>query len=128
MTEAPLATELGALLATDLDLDIGVTGFSIPEVDTLLATVAPEESGDPADDALPDAAAARVHRGEVWQLGAHRLICGDVRDPAVLPALMAGGCLRRSLLIRPPLVVRTSMRAAATRPRQCRRSPQTRAE
>ena len=85
-----LATELGALLATDLDLDIGVTGFSIPEVDALLATVAPEESGDPADDALPDAAAARVHRGEVWQLGAHRLICGDVRDPAVLPALMAG--------------------------------------
>ena len=40
-----LATELGALLATDLDLDIGVTGFSIPEVDALLATVAPEESG-----------------------------------------------------------------------------------
>ena len=39
-----------------------------------------------------------------------------------------GRCLRRSLLIRPPLVVRTSMRAAATRPRQCRRSPQTRAE
>ena len=36
-----LATELGALLATDLDLDIGVTGFSIPEVDALLATVAP---------------------------------------------------------------------------------------
>ena len=32
----------------------------------------------------------RVHRGEVWQLGAHRLICGDVRDPAVLAALMAG--------------------------------------
>ena len=36
-----LAKELGALLATDLDLDIGVTGFSIPEVDTLLATVRP---------------------------------------------------------------------------------------
>ena len=85
-----LATELGALLATDLDLDISVTGFSIPEVDDLLATVAPEEPDDPADDALPDAAPARVHRGEVWQLGAHRLICGDVRDPAVLPALMAG--------------------------------------
>ena len=54
-----LATELGALLATDLDVDIGVTGFSIPEVDALLATVAPEESGDPADDALPDTAPAR---------------------------------------------------------------------
>ena len=74
----------------DLDLDIGVTGFSIPEVDDLLATVSPEEPDDPADDALPDAASARVHRGEVWQLGAHRLICGDVRDPAVLATLMAG--------------------------------------
>ena len=71
-----LATELGALLATDLDLDISVTGFSIPEVDALLATVAPEEPDD--------------HRGEVWQLGPHRLICGDVRDPAVLATLMAG--------------------------------------
>ena len=85
-----LATELGALVATDLDLDISVTGFSIPEVDALLATVAPEEPDDPADEALPNAAPARVHRGEVWQLGAHRLICGDVRDSAVLHALMAG--------------------------------------
>ena len=58
-----LATELGALVATDLDLDISVTGFSIPEVDDLLATVAPEEPDDPADDALPDAAPARVHPG-----------------------------------------------------------------
>ena len=85
-----LAAELGTLLATDLDLDLGVTGFSIPEVDALLATVAPEEPDDPADDALPEAAPARVRRGDVWQLGAHRLICGDVRDPAVLAILMAG--------------------------------------
>ena len=40
-----LAAELGALLATDLDLDVGITGFSIPEVDDLLATVAPEGAG-----------------------------------------------------------------------------------
>ena len=45
-----LAAELGALLATDLDLDLGVTGFSIPEVDALLATVAPEEPDDPAEE------------------------------------------------------------------------------
>ena len=38
------------------------------------------------------------------------------------------GCLRRSLLIRPPLAVRTTMRAAATSPRQFRRPPQTRAD
>ena len=58
-----LAAELGALLATDLDLDIGITGFSIPEVDDLLATVAPEEPGDPADEVLPDTAPARVREG-----------------------------------------------------------------
>ena len=88
--EDRLAAELGALLAQDLDLEVGITGFSIPEVDALLATVAPEEPDDPADDALPEAAPARVRRGDVWQLGAHRLICGDVRDPAVLATLMAG--------------------------------------
>ena len=57
-----LAAELGTLLAQDLDLEVGITGFSIPEVDALLATVAPEEPGDPADDALPEAAPARVRR------------------------------------------------------------------
>ena len=88
--EDRLAAELGALLAQDLDLEVGITGFSIPEVDALLATVAPEEPDDPADDVLPDAAPARVRRGDVWQLGAHRLVCGDVRDPAVLATLMAG--------------------------------------
>ena len=96
-----LAAELGALLATDLDLDIGITGFSIPEVDDLLATVAPEEPGDPADEVLPDTAPARVRRGEIWQLGAHRLICGDVRDPAVLPTLM-GGEQARMIFTDPP--------------------------
>lgn len=38
-----LAAELGALMASDLDFDIGVTGFSIPEIDMVLDTVAPEE-------------------------------------------------------------------------------------
>ena len=45
-----------------------------------------------------------------------------------LRAAARDGCLRRSLLIRPPLAVRTTMRAAATRPRQFRRPPQTRAD
>ena len=28
--------------------------------------------------------------GDIWQLGAHRLICGDSTDPSVVAALMAG--------------------------------------
>src|ERR671919_177780 len=50
--EEILAEELAALMELDLGFDIGVTGFSIPEIDGLLEAQAPEEPGDPADDAL----------------------------------------------------------------------------
>ena len=42
-----LAAELGALLSADLDFDVGLTGFTIPEIDGVLETVAPEEPDDP---------------------------------------------------------------------------------
>ena len=49
-----LAEELQALFAEDLGFDIGVTGFSIPEIDGLIEGLTPEEPGDPEDDWLPD--------------------------------------------------------------------------
>ena len=67
-----LADELGALLSADLDFDVSLTGFSIPEIDSVLQAVAPEEPGDPADDALPSDAPQRVRLGDVWQLGVNR--------------------------------------------------------
>ncbi|MCO6384885.1 DNA methyltransferase [Oceanicola sp. 502str15] len=85
-----LAAELGALMSEDLDFDIGVTGFSIPEIDNLLETVAPEEDGAPEDDLLPEAAPRRVTPGDVWQLGRHRLVCGDALDAETVSALMRG--------------------------------------
>ena len=83
-----LAAELGALASADLDFDVGVTGFSIAEIDGILETVNPEESGDPGDDVIPDDAPSRVGPGDVWQLGAHRLVCGDALDPNVMATLM----------------------------------------
>ncbi|GHF60616.1 ParB/Srx family N-terminal domain-containing protein [Seohaeicola zhoushanensis] len=47
-----LAAELGALMSSDLDFDIGLTGFSIPEIDGIMAAVSPEEPGDPEDDVV----------------------------------------------------------------------------
>ncbi|MEM0950329.1 MAG: DNA methyltransferase [Pseudomonadota bacterium] len=85
-----LAAELGALMSDDLDFDIGVTGFSIPEIDNLLATVAPEEEGDPADEAVPDDVPARVRPGDIWCLGRHRLICGDALNTDTIASLMDG--------------------------------------
>lgn len=58
-----LAAELGALMSDDLDFDIGVTGFSIPEINSLMEAVEPEEPGDPDDDILPVAAPTRVRPG-----------------------------------------------------------------
>lgn len=83
-----LAAELGVLMSADLEFDVSVTGFSIPEIDSLLETVAPEEPGDPDDDVVPVLALARVQPGDIWQLGRHRLVCGDALDTDVVAALM----------------------------------------
>ena len=52
--EEMLAIELAGLLEVEIDFDVCVTGFSIPEIDSLVAGLTPEEAGDPADDRLPD--------------------------------------------------------------------------
>lgn len=88
--EELLAEELSALLAVDLGFDVGVTGFSIPEIDALVEGLTPEEPGDPDDDVLPASAPRRCAPGDVWRLGAHRLVCGDALDPGVVAALMDG--------------------------------------
>ena len=40
------------------------------------------------DDVIPDVAPRRVRPHDVWQLGAHRLICGDALEPGVVATLM----------------------------------------
>lgn len=84
-----LAAELKELLLQD-DFTIDVTGFSIAEVDHIIESSAKEESGDPREDLLPDSAPSRCKPGDIWQLGKHRLICGNALDPEVIAALMDG--------------------------------------
>src|SRR5215207_1826426 len=43
--EEVLAEELKALLAVDIDFDVGVTGFSIPDIDGLIEGLSTEEPG-----------------------------------------------------------------------------------
>ena len=87
-----LAEELKTLLLTDdLGFDIGATGFSIPEIDSLVDGLTPEEPGDPEDNWVPETdGPPRCRPGDVWRLGAHRLVCGDALDPAVVALLMDG--------------------------------------
>lgn len=86
-----LAGELEALLGMDLDFNIDVIGFSISEIDSLIEGVANEEEGDPDDDLIPTTVAPeRCRDGDVWQLGPHRLVCGDALDPHNAALLMDG--------------------------------------
>ena len=88
--EEILADELKALMEIDAGFDLGTIGFSIPEVDALLDTVEPEDPSDPRDDDVSklDAVPERCKPGDLWQLGDHRLICGNALDASVVQDLM----------------------------------------
>lgn len=90
--DALLAEELEALLQIDVDFDVELTGFSIAEIDHIVETAEPEEDGDPADDVLPAAHAKlpKVEHGQIWQLGPHRLLCGDALDADSVARFMDG--------------------------------------
>lgn len=93
--EELLALELGELSCLDLGFDVETTGFSIAEIDSLIDGQTPQEPGDPADDQMPDTGSApRCQPGDIWQLGPHRLICGDALHPEVVTRLMDGAKAR----------------------------------
>lgn len=60
-------------------------GFDSKELDKIFAN-----EPDPEDDVVPDNAPTRVKPGEVWQLGGHRLMCGDSTLLEDVSKLMAG--------------------------------------
>lgn len=101
--EELLGLELKELAAENLDLDIELTGFSISEIDSLIEGLSPQETGDPAEEALPplNDCPVRMKTGDIYKLGPHRLVCGDSCDPAVVTALM-GGELAEMVFTDPP--------------------------
>ena len=94
--EELLSLELAELSESGYDLTM--TGFSNEEIEELLVgaeqAFEEESSSDSKDDAaddVPEAPSNPVSRpGDVWQIGAHRVICGDATDPGVVRTLMAG--------------------------------------
>lgn len=91
--EEKLAELFADLKAEDYDLSL--TGFSNDEVASLTQAIAnavdDAEKGDP-DDAPPvDESRPPVTKaGDVWQLGRHRLICGDSTDKETVLKLLDG--------------------------------------
>jgi len=84
-----LAGELADLSEMSSGIDIGVTGFEMAEIDLVIG--AADTTNDPEPEILPppDPALPAVTRpGDLWQLGRHRLICGDARAAADYMRLM----------------------------------------
>ncbi len=86
-----LAIELQGLI--DLDFEVELTGFETAEIDLVLGEAAEADvSSSDAEDQRPAPAANAVSQpGDLWQLGRHRLLCGDARDATAYARLMAGG-------------------------------------
>ena len=86
--DAMLRNELQSLQEDGFNLDI--TGF---DADALAEIMAGEETtvdGQTDDDAVPEVSATTISRpGDVWELGNHRLVCGDATDPKSYELLMA---------------------------------------
>ena len=96
--------ELSELLVSD-NLDISITGFAAAEIDQIIVDFETDtDAADAVDDTLLDQPPV-TQPGQLWQLGAHRILCGDARDPAMLERLMDGAKAAMAFLD-PPYNVR----------------------
>jgi hypothetical protein len=82
--DLPLLTSEMALLI-ESDFEIETTGFSTAEIDLMF----PEDSGNPDDLQEEDIVTAVVTRpGDLWQLGTHRLLCGNALEAAAYQTVL----------------------------------------
>jgi hypothetical protein len=85
-----LGLELSYLAELEIDLDVTITGFEVPEIDILIGEVASgaSEGDEPDRPVEPSAGPAVTRPGDVWRLGDHRLVCGDSSQRATYQALL----------------------------------------
>ena len=70
-----------------VNFNLAALGFDEEEVADFLAKATPQVAADP--DVVPEPPSAPVTQlGDIWELGPHRLICGDSTKPETLDALM----------------------------------------
>jgi DNA modification methylase len=85
-----VALQLKELSELVLDFDIEAIGFETPELDFRVHSLEEPDAADHADEFAPAAEPAVSVPGDLWQLGEHRLCCGNALDEAAYPALMNG--------------------------------------
>jgi DNA modification methylase len=69
-----------------LDFNLNFTGFEPREIDELLTSA--EQDLDRRDVVLPPPADPVTTRGNLWQCGPHRVLCGDATEPEDVARLL----------------------------------------
>lgn len=81
---------------SELDFDWSSFGFDVTEVESKARSL-----DDVEEVPIPDDVEYRTKPGDIWELGDHRLICGDSTDPVTYARLM-GGELAELVVTDPP--------------------------
>src|SRR5271155_2584023 len=75
--ERMLGEQLKILSELELDFDLEAIGFEVPQIDLLIDGLNTVAEADP-DDRLPEISGSAVTvSGDLWQLGKHRVLCGN---------------------------------------------------
>ena len=84
-----LAIELQHLTTVHSNFDVTITGFDVPEIDVIIEEV--RTKLDDKDDLFQfnEAAQPVTQYGDLWQLGKHRIMCGNSLDESSFKLLMA---------------------------------------
>jgi hypothetical protein len=95
-----------------LDFDVELTGFSTGVIDLLIDGSQQSPAADPADDpaGLAPEGPAISQFGDVWELGRHRLVCGDAQRGETYKQLLRGE-LAEMMVRDPPYNVRIDCHA-----------------
>lgn len=72
------------------EIDLDMTGFDQESLDDLMSEFFEPEEGLTDDDEIPEDVEARCKLGDLWQLGDHRLMCGDSTQTNDIDNLMNG--------------------------------------
>ena len=70
--------------------DMEITGFDPGEIEELMTQFHVPEEGLTNDDEIPEQVETVCKTGDLWQLGEHRLLCGDATKKEDVERLMGG--------------------------------------
>lgn len=85
--EELLGQNFRILADMDLDFDLEITGFDYGDIERLM--ILGEEAPEPDDEVVDfDAVPTVAQSGDLWQLGDHKVLCGDATQSASYSVLL----------------------------------------